>query len=597
MNNTSEPSIVSATTPLTDFNNVPWIRLERYVRKLQQRIYRAESLGNKRKVKSLQRLLMRSQAALLLSIRQVTQLNKGKRSAGVDGFKVASNEERTTLYNRMRNYNVFMHKPSPTLRKYIPKGKSDKLRPLGIPTMKDRVYQNVAKLALEPQWEFHFEPISYGFRPKRSAHDATSAIFRKINARTKKKWVFEGDFKGCFDNLNHDYIMEQIKDFPAKRTIQKWLTAGYIDNNVFNRTEFGTPQGGILSPLLANIALHGMEREIGVNYRRKMRKGVEYYGTKDKKTVVRYADDFVILCESKEEAESMYGKLQPYLTKRGLELAPDKTKVTHISEGFDFLGFNFRQYPTNKEKGRLWKLIIKPSKKSQSKMTDKIRACFSKNQGGNVAGLIRDLNPIIRGYANYWSAVPSKTIFSKMDAYIFKKTVRFLKRLHSTKSWKWLTERYFQPDMYGQSKNKWLLTDPIRNYQLIRMAWTPIIRHSMIKHKNSPFDSNLADYYQKRDIKYFSKDNIAYRRKMAKRQKFKCPLCQSSLMTGEGLEKHHRKPKIQGGTDEYKNLWLVHSSCHILWHKTFPVREKEPTKKQIIAFTKMLRKRRTLVIS
>ncbi|WP_242412746.1 reverse transcriptase N-terminal domain-containing protein [Priestia megaterium] len=187
MNNTSEPSIVSATTPLTDFNNVPWIRLERYVRKLQQRIYRAESLGNKRKVKSLQRLLMRSQAALLLSIRQVTQLNKGKRSAGVDGFKVASNEERTTLYNRMRNYNVFMHKPSPTLRKYIPKGKSDKLRPLGIPTMKDRVYQNVAKLALEPQWEFHFEPISYGFRPKRSAHDATSAIFRKINARTKKE--------------------------------------------------------------------------------------------------------------------------------------------------------------------------------------------------------------------------------------------------------------------------------------------------------------------------------------------------------------------------------------------------------------------------
>ncbi|WP_242447759.1 reverse transcriptase domain-containing protein [Priestia endophytica] len=195
--------------------------------------------------------------------------------------------------------------------------------------------------------------------------------------------------------------------------------SGRSQCHVFNKTEFSTPQGGILSLLLANIALHGMEREIGVNYRRKMIKGVVYHETTDTKTVIRYADDFVILCESKEEAESMYEELKPYLIKRGLELAPDKTRITHINEGFDFLGFNFRQYPTNKEKGRLWKLIVKPSKKSQSKMIDKIRTCFSKNQGGNVAGLIRDLNPIIRGYANYWSLVSTKEIFSKMDAYIF----------------------------------------------------------------------------------------------------------------------------------------------------------------------------------
>lgn len=198
MTNTSEIPIVSAVTPLTNFDSIPWMRLEKYVRKLQQRIYRAESLGERRKVKSLQRLLMRSHSTLLLSIRQVTQINKGKRTEGVDNFKVTSSQERTALYNKMQSYNVFTHNPSPALRKYILKSKDGKLRPLGIPTMKDRIYQNIVKIALEPQWEVHFEPISYGFRPKRGCHDAVAAIFAKINVKSRKKWIFEGDFKGCF---------------------------------------------------------------------------------------------------------------------------------------------------------------------------------------------------------------------------------------------------------------------------------------------------------------------------------------------------------------------------------------------------------------
>ena len=194
---TTEISFVSAATPLTDYDSIPWVRLEKYVRRLQQRIYRAENLGKKREVRNLQRLLMKSKAALLLSIRQVTQINKGKRTAGVDGYKTASNRERTKLYNQMKNYNISMHNPSPALRKYIPKGKN-KLRPLGIPTMKDRVFQNIVKMALDPQWEQRFEAISYGFRPKRSTHDAVAMIFNKLHAKSKKKWIFEGDFKGCF---------------------------------------------------------------------------------------------------------------------------------------------------------------------------------------------------------------------------------------------------------------------------------------------------------------------------------------------------------------------------------------------------------------
>lgn len=599
MTNTSESSIVSAVPPLTDFDSVPWIRLDQYVRRLQKRIYRAESLGQLRKVKSLQRLLMRSQAALLLSIRQVTQINKGKRTAGIDGFTATSNRERTRLYNKMKNYNVFTHCPTPTSRKYIPKGKGDKLRPLGIPTVKDRVYQNIVKLALEPQWEVRFESISYGFRPKRSCHDAVTAIFMKIHAKSKKNWIFEGDFKGCFNNLNHDYIMRKIRDFPAKETVQKWLKAGFIDNDVFNTTEFGTPQGGIVSPLLANIALHGMEDEIGVKYRIKTEKktGNVHHEVFDTKSVVRYCDDFVILCESKEEAESMYERLKPYLTKRGLELAPDKTRVTHISQGFDFLGFHFKHYPTNKEKGRLWKIIIKPNENSQSKMIEKVRECFKRNQGRNVARLISELNPIIRGYANYWRHQVSKELFSKMDSYIWSKVKSFLRRLHPKKPWKWIIKRYFYPDIYGQSQSNWLLTDPSQKYQLIRMAWTPIVRHEMVKYKNSPFDSTLTGYYEKRDMKLFEKDNVAYKQKMAKRQKHKCPICQTSLSTEEGLETHHRQPRCHGGTNEYQNLWLVHISCHILWHKVFPAKGDIPNKKQIRAFTKMLRKRKEALVN
>lgn len=596
MSYATETPLASAVSPHLDYDKAPWVRLKRNVRKLQQRIYRAEALGQKRKVRNLQRLLMKSKSALLISVKQVTQINKGKRTAGVDGFKVTTTNDRKKLIKKLEGYNIFAHQPKPSRRVYIKKDNKGKLRPLGIPVMIDRIYQNVTKLALEPQWEFHFEATSYGFRPKRSTHDAVEAIFNKVNSRTKKRWVFEGDFEGCFDNLNHDFIMERIKNFPADKLVNKWLKSGFVDNGVFNRTEFGTPQGGIISPLLANIALHGMEQELGINYRSKKEKktGKTYYEVFDTKSVVRYADDFVILCESKCEAESMYERLHPYLDKRGLKLATNKTKIVHMSEGFDFLGFNFKHYPTNERRGHLWKLLVRPSSKSQNNFKAKIKNIYKKHQGGNVKSLITELTPVIRGTANYWNTVTSKETFSDMDNFIWKRTKRFLKRLHPTKSWKWTTERYFKEDVHGQSKDKWLLTAPQSNIQLPRMSWTAIKRHELISYKNSPFDRNLLEYFEKRSIKEFNLNNIPYRQKMAKKQKYKCPLCDTSILTEEGLEAHHKTPRYHGGKDEYKNLALVHISCHTKWHKAFPAKGDIPTKKMQKAFTKMLRKTKAI---
>jgi RNA-directed DNA polymerase len=549
---------MSATSPhITEWNTLNWKKINKYVKRLRQRIFRAEQLGQKRKVKKLQRLMLRSKANLLLSIKRVTQINKGKRTAGIDGLKVVSECERIELFNVLKDYNIKYIKPKPAKRIYIPK-KNGKLRPLGIPIIKDRIYQNIVKNALEPQWESKFESTSYGFRPKRSTHDAIQQLYLKLRKGSKRQWIFEGDFKGCFDNLNHEYIMLCIGNFPVKETVNKWLKAGYIDNNVFNDTNIGTPQGGIISPLLANIALHGMEEELGVEYLFNKKQG--HFLKESSIGIVRYADDFVILCKTEEEAKIMYEKLKPYLAKRGLTLAEDKTKITHISEGFDFLGFNLKHYRTN----RGMTLLIKPSKASIKKAKETIKEVFQQYRGRPVGEIIAKLNPIIRGTGNYWSSVVSKDIYSKTDYYVWLKVRKYLKVLHPKKPWKWRNKQYFKADYTGVSKDKWLLTDPKNsNNQLIRMNWIPITRHVLIKYRNSPDDPSLKYYFDKRDEKEFSRFNIISKRKLAKKNQFKCRICNQSLVGEESLETNHIVPRLIGGEDVYDNLELLHTSCNI----------------------------------
>jgi RNA-directed DNA polymerase len=302
------------------------------------------------------------------------------------------------------------------------------------------------------------------------------------------------------------------------------------------------------------------------------------------------------MCPTKEDAENLYPLLSDYLTERGLTLAEDKTRITHADDGFNFLGFNVRRYNATKcKKGQapkqVKKLLIKPSKESVKALRAKISDVFGKAKGANAQALIGRLNPIIIGTANYWKPSVAKAVFTLIDHYTWEKTKRWINRSHPNKNWTWKRERYIQPDKMGQSKNNWIFTDPVSGIQIRKMAWTEIKRHTLVAHDNSPFDSNLTDYYHKRDIKQFENENVLTRQKLAKKQKHVCPICGRSIVDfKEGLEIHHIIPKYHGGNDEYKNLQLVHISCHIEYHKVFPAKAEIPSQVKVKAWQKWYRK-------
>ena len=492
---TSENNLSKSKFPdITDWKNVNWHKIIKYVSKLQKRIYRAASENNSRDVKNLQRMLVYSKAALLLAIRKVTQINKGKRTPGIDGFRALSDKKRGELFDTLKTMKIKLHVPKPVYRMYIKK-KNGKLRSLGIPAITDRIYQEIIRMALEPQAEFNFEPTSYGFRPKRGCHDALTRIMKNIMPGNWS-WVFEGDFKSCFDTLDHDFILKEIKGFPLEKLVEKFLKAGYVDENVFYGTSEGTPQGGLLSPLLANIALNGMEDILNITYNKITPKNRNvYYVTKGKYRMVRYADDFVIFAKSKEDIDAIPEILNPYLEERGLTLAEDKTHITHISDGFDFLGFNFRRYKTFD--GFIH--LCKPSKDSISRFKSKVAEICRQMHGQSVDALIKRLNPLIQGTANYWKPSSAKKTFTDMDHYIWTKIFKFVKRLHQNKSIKWIKKRYFPHYFDGKHYGNWILTEPKEGNTLTKMAWTPIRRHVMIQFNFSPHDKSKEEYFNKRE--------------------------------------------------------------------------------------------------
>ena len=458
--------------------NINWVQCIRNVKRLQMRIVKATQAGRWNKVKALQRLLTSSFSGKALAVKRVTE-NKGKKTAGVDGQLWSTPKAKTQA---VQSLNRSGYKPLPLRRVYIPKS-NGKERPLGIPTMKDRAMQALHLLALEPISETTADQHSYGFRPQRATQDAIRQCFTLLSRKTSARWILEGDIRGCFDNISHEWIINHIP--MDKKILRKWLKAGYIYNRTLYPTEAGFPQGGTCSPTLANMTLDGLEREL------------KRFPKQDRVHMVRYADDFIITGNSKEVLEyEVRPFVEKFLSIRGLELSPEKTSITHIDKGFDFLGVNIRKYSG--------KLLVKPAKKNVKACLDKIRAIIKGNKAAKQINLISTLNPVIRGWANYHRSNAAKETFTRVDKEIWRALWRWAKRRHPNKNTVWIKAKYFKTSGFrhwvfaaekedgAHSKGKPFVVT------LFRASDVPIKRHIQIKGEANPFDPKFDSYFEER---------------------------------------------------------------------------------------------------
>ena len=537
-----------------DWHAIDWRRVERNVRATQLRIAKAIQAGKLRRARALQRMLTRSFGAKALAVRRVTE-NQGSRTYGVDKELWNTPTAKQEAIGRLKRRG---YRPKPLRRVYIPKS-NGKERPLGIPTMLDRAMQALYLLALEPASESTSDPNSYGFRQNRSTHDAMGQLFVSLSQKASAEWVLEADIKGCFDHINHDWLLRNVP--MDTEVLGKWLTAGVVHKGRLVPTDEGTPQGGIISPTLANVTLNGLESGLIAHL------GARFGKTKTKSlkiNVVRYADDFVITGISREMLEN---EVRPWIVEflavRGLQLSEEKTRIVRIDDGFDFLGWNFRKYAG--------KLLTKPSKKNAQAFYRKVAEVISDNKTVKQESLIRLLNPMLRGWANYHRPVVAKEAFSDMANLIFWKLWRWAKRRHPKKSAKWVRKKYF-PTI---GKRRWVFQTTVTNDDgaqetvvLYGLPDTAIKRHIKVKGSYNPFDPADELYGEKlRQLRML--DSMQHRKQwtsLYRSQQGLCALCGCRITQETGWHDHHIIQKVMGGSDALSNRVLLHPACHTRVH-------------------------------
>jgi RNA-directed DNA polymerase len=503
---------------LIDWDAVVWRSVDADVRRLRQRIFAATRAGDYKRVRSLQKLMLRSRSNAVVSVRQVTEVNDGRATAGLDGRIVTSSRQKAELVDEIqRSTNTW--RPRPVKRVYIPKA-NGKQRPLGIPVIADRAQQARVRNALEPEWEARFEPRSYGFRPGRGCHDAIEAIFlTACRAQAARLWVLDADLKSAFDRINHDLLLGLIGQFPARELVKRWLTAGVVEKGHFAPTAEGTPQGGVISPLLLNIALHGMERAAGVVY---LKNRGEVARTRPNSPVlVRYADDVVALCHSRDQVEQVKQRLSQWLEPRGLVFNEDKTRIVHLSQGIDFLGFTIRRYGN--------KLRITPSAAGIRRFRERLRTEVRALRGWNASEVITTLSPVIRGWAAYYRTVVSSRVFDGLDYYLWRLLYHWAVRSHRNKPKRWIVKRYF--GKFNKAREtRWVFGDRDSGRYLPYFSWTKIRRHKMVAGTASPDDPTLTHYWEDRRRKQQRTVLSASALRLLRAQQGRCATCRGMLL-------------------------------------------------------------------
>lgn len=533
------------------FNNIDWKICNKKVAIIQEKIVVAWKGGEYKKVKRLQEVLVNSFWARALAVKKVVS-NDGGKTPGIDQKTWPTEKLRTEAVSKLKD--VKNYKPLPLLRKLIPKD-NGKMRPLSIPTIFDRAMQALHLMSLDPIAEQISDKNSFGFRKFRGCHDAIEACFILLSQRHKARFILDADIKGFFDNISHKWILENIP--MNKKILKQWLESGYLEGNVFNDTESGVPQGGIISPTIGNMVLTGLEPFV--------QSRVKHLKAKKKTPkvhIIRYADDFITTAESKQIIEDLIlPAIKEFLAIRGLELNMNKTKIRTITEGFDFLGFSIRKYPDKRRTtGEIY--VTRASDKSIKKLKTKLKDIFTRYKKVSAYVLISELNPILRGWANYYKVGIAKRVFTKVNAYLFNKLIRWVKKKHPKIGIRTCRRLYFKK----KGNRDWIFTGftpenkPVEIFDITGVA---IKRHVKVKELN-PYLSENYEYFNKRKKRaiYANIKFNSYILRVLDKTQGLCKVCNEAIETQEEFEVHHILPKKQGGKDSIKNLLVLHKTCH-----------------------------------